>query len=255
MSLLRPRAGRRLGHRSHGERRGALLAVLAVAATGCGQLLAVEPVGRVSLPPVAETGVVIAGDGTVMAELHGEQDRDVVPLDRVPGVLRAAVVATEDRRFYSHAGVDARAIARAVRENVADGEVSQGGSTITQQLAKNALTGDARTLDRKLTEASLALQLEAQFTKDEILEQYLNTVYFGNGAYGVQAAAQRYFGVDVDALRLPQAALLAGLLRAPSRDDPFGDPEAAHARRNLVLTLMERQGRVAPADASAARAS
>ncbi len=113
-----------------------------------------------------------------------------------------------------------------MRENVADGEVSQGGSTITQRLAKNALTGDARTLDRKLTEASLALQLEAQFTKDEILEQYLNTVYFGNGAYGVQAAAQRYFGVDVDALRLPQAALLAGLLRAPSRDDPFGDPEA-----------------------------
>lgn len=110
---------------------------------------------------MAGTGVVIARDGTVMAELHGEQDRDVVPLDRVPGVLRAAVVATEDRRFYTHAGVDARAIARAVRENVADGEVSQGGSTITQQLAKNALTGDARTLDRKLTEASLALQLEA----------------------------------------------------------------------------------------------
>jgi membrane peptidoglycan carboxypeptidase len=215
----------------------------------------VAPVGRVVLPPQAETSVVVDAGGRVLAELHAEQDRDVVPLARIPQVLREAVIAVEDARFLSHAGIDARAVARAVRENTEAGAVVQGGSTITQQLAKNALTGDERTLERKLTEASLALQLEAEFSKDEILEQYLNTVYFGNGAYGVQTAARRYFDVDVAQLSLPQAAVLAALLKAPSTYDPFAAPEAARDRRDLVLGLMARQGRISAAEAEAAKAS
>jgi 1A family penicillin-binding protein len=227
---------------------------LAVLGSGCGRFVDIAPVGRVSLPPPAETSVVVDAAGAVLAELHAEQDRDLVPLDRVPRVLREAVIAVEDQRFYEHAGVDARAIARAVKENTEAGRVTQGGSTITQQLAKNAVTGDEQTLERKLTEASLALQLEREFTKDEILEQYLNTVYFGNGAYGVQTAARRYFGVDVSQLTLPQAALLAGLLKAPATYDPRTAPEAARARRDLVLSLMASQRRIPAEEARAARA-
>jgi membrane peptidoglycan carboxypeptidase len=228
-----------------------LLGVLLVSA--CGRFVDVTPIGRVELPPVAETSVVLGADGSLLTELHAEQDRDVVPLSRVPEVLRAAVISVEDTRFYAHGGVDARAIARAVRENAEHGRVVQGGSTITQQLAKNAITGSEQTLERKLTEASLALQLEAEFTKDEILEQYLNTVYFGNGAYGVQTAARRYFGVDVSAVTLSQAALLAGLLKAPATYDPYGNPQAALQRRNLVLSLMAAAGRASPEEAAAAR--
>jgi penicillin-binding protein 1A len=243
-------------HRSAGPRAGVLagVAIVVSLATGCARFVEVAPVGRVELPAPAETSVVLAADGRALAELHAEQDRDVVPLGRIPQVLRDAVIAVEDTRFYSHGGVDARAIARAVRENAEAGRITQGGSTITQQLAKNALTGGEQTLERKLNEASLALQLEHEFTKDEILEQYLNTVYFGQGAYGVQTAAQRYFGVDVSRLTLPQAAMLAALLRAPSNYDPHAAPEAALARRDLVLGLMEAQGRVPAEDAATARA-
>lgn len=219
-----------------------LLACCALLASACGQFVEVRPIGRIELPEPEETSVVLAADGSALAELHAEQDREVVPLERVPMVLRQAVVAIEDARFYSHHGVDARAIARAVRENARAGRVTQGGSTITQQLAKNAVTGSEQTLERKLAEASIALQLEAQFSKDEILEQYLNTVYFGNGAYGVQTAARRYFGTDVDTLSLPQAALLAGLLKAPATYDPYTDPDAALTRRNLVLRRMASLG-------------
>jgi 1A family penicillin-binding protein len=231
------------------------LLLLALLASGCARLVEVAPLGRVELPPPAETSLVLAADGRALAELHAEQDRDVVPLERIPQVLRDAVLAVEDRRFYDHAGVDARAIARAVRENAEAGRITQGGSTLTQQLANNALTGGEQTLERKLQEASIALQLEREFSKDEILEQYLNTVYFGGGAYGVQTAAQRYFGVDVSRLTLPQAALLAALLKAPSTYDPHGAPERAQERRDLVLSLMAAQGRVSGAEAAAARAA
>jgi penicillin-binding protein 1A len=232
----------------------AVVAVLAV--SGCGQLVTLRPTGDpIALAPPPRTSVVLDAAGGVLAELRGEQDRDPVPLEAIPRVLRDAVVAVEDARFYEHAGVDARAVARALVTNLAEGEVRQGGSTITQQLVKNALTGDARTLDRKLEEASLALQLESQWTKDQILERYLNTVYFGGGAYGAGAAARRWFGVDVGDLTLPQAALLAGMLRAPSRDDPDRAPEAARARRDLVLGLMAAQGMVTPEEADRAAAT
>lgn len=230
-----------------------VLAAALLLAAGCARFVDVTPVGRVDLPGAAETSVVLDAEGNELAQLHAEQDRDPVTIDDVPAALRHAVVAVEDRRFYDHGGVDARAIARAVRENVREGRVTQGGSTITQQLAKNAVTGNDPTLERKLEEASVALQLEAQFSKGEILEQYLNTVYFGHGAYGVQTAAQRYFGVDVGDLDVPQAALLAALLRAPTTYDPHAAPERARSRRDLVLTLMERHGHLDAGEAAAAR--
>jgi penicillin-binding protein 1A len=238
------------------SRRVAALLVLTVLATaGCGQMLDVRTTAEVVLRPAAVTSAMVAADGTVLAELHAEQDRDLVPFDRIPQTLRDAVVAVEDARFYEHTGIDARAIIRAFVENSREGRVTQGGSTITQQLVKNALVGDDPTLERKLAEASAALQLEAQLSKDEILGRYLNTVYFGGGAYGVQTAAQRYFGVDVDGLELHQAALLAALLKAPSAYDPFANPDAALGRRNLVIRLMAEQGFLTAEAAAAASSS
>ncbi|MDP9405826.1 MAG: PBP1A family penicillin-binding protein, partial [Actinomycetota bacterium] len=234
---------------------GAALLAGAVLATGCGGVVEVAPVGSVALDPPQQTSTIVAADGTVLAQLHAEQDRELVPLDEIPRVLRDAVVAVEDARFYDHAGVDARAVARALVRNARSGEVVEGGSTITQQLAKNVVVGSERTLERKLEEAGVALRLEHQFSKHEILERYLNTVYFGHGAYGVQTAARRYFDVDVAALTLPQAALLAALLKAPSAYDPYRAPDAATARRNLVVRLMRERGLVSAPAARAAQAS
>ncbi len=234
----------------------AALCVLAVLTAACEGLVEVESrAGDVELGRPLETSSLLAADGSLLAELHAEQDREVVPLSRIPRVLQDAVVAVEDERFWEHSGVDARAIARALVVNLRTGEVAQGGSTITQQLAKLLVVGDEVTLDRKLAEASVALQLEAQLSKGEILERYLNTVYFGNGTYGASAAARGYFGVDVEDLDLPQAALLAGLLRAPSATDPFHDPQAARERRDLVLGLMAEQGMITAAERDAARAA
>ncbi|HUG86366.1 MAG TPA: transglycosylase domain-containing protein, partial [Euzebya sp.] len=222
----------------------------------CSNLVSIEPTGAdIELAPQLETSVVTAGDGTVLAELHAEQDRDLVPLTAIPAVVREAVVAVEDARFYDHGGVDGRAIARAVVTNLVEGDIRQGGSTITQQLVKNAIVGDEESLDRKLAEASIALQLESQMTKDEILEQYLNTVYFGNGAYGVGAAARRYFDLEVSELRLHHAALLAGMLRAPAHYDPHVEPGAATTRRNLVLRLMAEQSMVTSEESAQAAAA
>ena len=157
---------------------------------------------------------------------------------RCPPYLRDAVVAIEDRRFYYHHGVDGRAIARAAYMNAAEGTVVEGGSTITQQLVKNLYVGSADTLRRKIDEAALAWQLEDRMNKDRILTKYLNTVYFGEGAYGVQAAAQTYFSVDAADLTLSQAAILAGLITAPNHFDPFLSPRRPYGRRNVVLRLM-----------------
>ena len=234
-------------------RLAAVVLVFAAGAMACGPIVEIEPIGAVALAPPEETSRVLAADGTVLAQLHAEQDRDVVPLSDIPQSLREAVVAVEDNRFYDHGGVDGRAIARAIVENARLGRISQGGSTITQQLAKNAVVGSDRTLERKLEEAGVALQLERQFTKDEILERYLNTVYFGNGAYGVQTAARRYFDTDVSELQLGQSAMLAGLLKAPSTYDPYRHPTVALQRRNLVLRLMAEQGRATAAEAARAR--
>jgi penicillin-binding protein 1A len=181
-----------------------------------------------------------AWDGTLVGEFALEQ-RDVVPLQRIPKPLIQAFLAAEDRRFYEHRGLDVRGIARAVLANLRQGTVTQGGSTITQQVAKAFLSPE-RSLARKIREAIVARRLEARYAKNDILTLYLNQIYFGNGAYGVQAAARRYFDRDVWELDTAQAALVAGLARAPSRYSPFGSPERALARRNEVLQQMTEAG-------------
>ncbi len=179
-----------------------------------------------------------------------------LPLRRedIPVVLKQAVVAVEDKTFYTNNGLDVSGTLRALIANVQGQEIVQGGSTITQQYVKNELVGPDRSVRRKLREATLAYQLERRYTKDRILELYLNAIYFGNGAYGVQAASRRYFGVEVDRLTLGQSALLAGFIQAPARTDPYQRPEAALARRRVVLAKMARLGTVHPEEAVAAEA-
>ncbi|MBN1629523.1 MAG: transglycosylase domain-containing protein, partial [Thermoleophilia bacterium] len=177
-------------------------------------------------------------DPVLLAELHGLENREVLASASIPQVLKDATVAIEDERFREHSGVDFFAILRAVWANVTHGEIVQGGSTITQQLIKNAFLTNEETVDRKLREAALAYQLERQWSKDKILTEYLNIIYLGEGAYGVQAAALTYFGVQAADLTLDQAALLAGLSQAPSAYSPRRNPESAVGRRDIVLNKM-----------------
>ncbi|MGH9086410.1 MAG: penicillin-binding protein, partial [Acidimicrobiales bacterium] len=185
---------------------------------------------------------------------HAEENRKVIPLDQIPSHVRNAVIAIEDERYYRHNGVDARAVLRAARTNADSGD-TQGGSTITQQYVKKVvLADDSQTLSRKVEEASMALQLERQYSKDRILELYLNAIYFGNGAYGIEAASRQYFGKAVGTLTLAEGALLAGMIQRPGDTDPYDDPESALARRNVVLEQM-RENRFSPsADVDAALA-
>src|SRR5207244_5983710 len=163
-------------------------------------------------------------------------------------IMQQAIVAVEDKRFYEHHGVDLRGIGRAVWADVTSKKVVQGGSTITQQFVKNSCVTSARTISRKLKEAALAWQLEQHWNKLRILTAYLNTIYFGNGAYGVQRAAQTYFDTSASKLTLPQAALLAGIPSDPSRYDPVTNPKAARGRRLEVLQAMLAQGDISPPD-------
>lgn len=203
---------------------------------------------------VAETTIVYAADGTVLAEWNDGEDRKVVDRTAIPEELKQATVAIEDKRFYEHSGVDFQAIGRALSVNTRAGEVKQGGSTITQQTVKLLFTDGERTLTRKAEEALLALQLESRSDKDEVLGVYLNTVYFGRGAYGVESAAQRFFGVATKDLSLSQCALLAGCVQSPTRFDPFVNPASALERRNLVLREMRNQGYIEPEEAALASA-
>ena len=178
----------------------------------------------------------------MLAKLYAEQDRTDVALEKMPQQLRQAVIATEDRRFYEHRGVDPIGTLRAVVVDVLAGEKKQGGSTITQQYAKNAFVTQEKTLARKIKEALLAQRLERRYSKDEILELYLNTIYFGHGAYGVESASQTYFGKPVDTLDLAESAMLAGVIKSPGRYSPHLEPDAARDRRNTVLKQMLDQG-------------
>jgi penicillin-binding protein 1A len=184
-------------------------------------------------PTIQITGL----DGSVLAT-RGEMAGSNVSLKDLPPYLPKAFIAIEDRRFYSHYGVDPLGIARAAVANVMHRGVSQGGSTLTQQLAKNLFLTQERTMQRKLQEVELALWLEHKHSKAEILELYLNRVYFGSGAYGVEAAAQRYFGKPARNVTLPEAAMLAGLVKSPSRLAPNRNPEGAEKRAQTVLTAM-----------------
>ncbi|HEY2745458.1 MAG TPA: PBP1A family penicillin-binding protein [Polyangia bacterium] len=186
-------------------------------------------------------------DGTLLAELSTER-REIIPLDHVPQTLIDAFLSTEDRRFFSHGGFDVRGLLRALLANLHAGGVRQGGSTITQQVAK-AFTSSERSWSRKIKELIFARRLEARFSKREILSLYLNHIFLGNGAFGVQAAARKYFDKDVAELDLGQQALIAGLAQAPSRYSPFVDEAAAYKRRNEVLDNMVENGALSRADA------
>jgi len=212
-----------------------------------------------SLPSVSQLERFDASEGTkvyddndeLVTEFHVER-RIFVPLDQIPKALREAIIATEDARFYSHYGVDPMGIARAVYQNFRRGRIVEGGSTITQQLAKVLFLTPDRSLERKLKEAVLALELERRYSKDRILEMYLNQIYFGHGAFGVEAAARTFFGKSVTELSLGDATLLAGLPKAPSTYSPFEHPEAAKRRRATVLARMVDVGSLAPPQAKKA---
>lgn len=192
--------------------------------------------------PAARTSIVYAADGTVLAEWHAEQDRRLVSLDDLPKSVGDAVVAIEDERFYEHNGVDVRAVARALAINGRAGAYRQGGSTITQQVVKLLFTDGKRTLGRKVREALMAYQLETKADKHQVLGTYLNLVYFGSGAYGVESAAEHYFGKHASELTIAESAMLAGVIRSPARYSPRANPGAALERRNAVIRKMRDLG-------------
>ncbi len=189
-----------------------------------------------------QSSVILDRKGRVLAKLYAEENRSDKKLADIPPLLRRAAIATEDKRFYEHTGVDPLGIARAVVTDIALRKKAQGGSTITQQYVKQAFVTDEKTLKRKVMEAMLANRIEKRHSKDEILELYLNTIYFGHGSYGVESAARAYFGKGVEEITLPEAAMIAGVIKSPGRYSPYLDPEAAKRRRDTVLGQMLDQG-------------
>ncbi|HEV2766846.1 MAG TPA: transglycosylase domain-containing protein, partial [Acidimicrobiales bacterium] len=229
----------------------ASMALMATAARAVANAPVTAEADDLDLQPLSQRSVMLAADGSRLAVLHREENRKSVPLAEVPQVMLDTILAVEDRAFYDHAGMNVRATLRALLANVESGDVQQGGSTITQQLVKNALLTPKQDVERKVQEAVLAVRLEDQMTKDQILERYLNTVYFGNGAYGLQAAAEVYFGVDVHQLGQPEAAFLAGLIRNPVGYDPFVAPETAQERLELVVDRLVTVGQIDEEQATA----
>ena len=216
-------------------------------------------VARASLPSFEEmkespNGQMIrvrAADGTVLVSL-GPSFGEWLTSAEIPPIMKSAMLSVEDRRFRQHPGVDPIGFARAVKVRWDTGEWRQGGSTITQQLARNIFLTNSKTFDRKLREALLALALERKFTKDQILELYLNRVYFGGGAYGIDAASRKFFGHSADDLGLSEAAIIAGLVKAPSNYSPTADAEAARSRAGVVIRLMRENGDISAAQAASA---
>ena len=205
-------------------------------------------------PPRVQTSLIVDAAGNTIAELYKDQNRVDVPLTKVSPIMRKAVIAAEDRHFYRHSGIDPIGVTRAIVHDLRGGSL-QGGSTITQQLVKNTYLSPKRSFVRKFKEAVLAVKVEQLYDKREILERYLNTVYFGRGAYGIEKAAQAYFGRPAADLDLPQSALLAGLIRAPERADPTAHADEAERRRDLVLNAMVRTEAISRAEADAALAA
>ena len=208
---------------------------------------------------LAQTSLIYDANGKIVDQLYGVQNRFVVPLDEVDPTLRQAIISIEDHRFHEHRGLDFEAIGRAAVENVKSLSIQEGGSTLTQQLIKNTYIAQQErqipSFERKFVEGSLAWQYEKQHSKDEILEQYLNTVYFGSNAYGAEAAAKTYFNKKARDLTLPESALLAGIINLPGIYDPFVDPESAKERRNVVLDRMLEYGYISKKEHEEAVAS
>ncbi|MEX2588174.1 MAG: transglycosylase domain-containing protein [Actinomycetota bacterium] len=232
--------------------------VAVVAAAGAGAILVIDSVFRPDLPPTppyTQTSMIFDASGEMVATLHGEENRIVVPLDEISPHLQAAVLAAEDREFYLHHGISWRGIIRAARTNLDEGETLQGGSTVTQQYVRNAFpeVGKERTIERKFKEALWAMEVERKYGKDEILQAYLNTVYFGRGAYGAEAAAKTYFDVSASDLTPGQAAYLAVLLRSPGKYQIDTDPQAAILARNDVVNDMVGLETLTPDEARLAK--
>jgi penicillin-binding protein 1A len=203
------------------------------------------------IPDRAPNIKIVSVDGQLIAN-RGMSGGEALSLKEISPYIPEAVVAIEDRRFYSHFGIDPIGLTRAMATNLVSGHFSQGGSTLTQQLAKNLFLKPDRTIERKVQEVLLALWLEHKHSKDEILQMYLNRVYFGSGAYGVEAASRRYFGKSARDVTLAEAALLAGLLKAPSRLSPARDPKAAEERAQLVLAAMHDEGMISDKEVATA---
>jgi penicillin-binding protein 1A len=256
------------GRRRRGRRNGSihwgrliivliLLAVIVLISTFVGSIVALSrnlpQLDSMKRTVLAQTTFIYDRHGVVIAQLHGDTNRVIVKSGQIPQVMKDATVAIEDRRFYQHHGVDFEGIARALVEDVKAGHVVEGASTITEQFVKNAYVGDEQTLQRKLREAVLAWQLESKWSKDKILTEYLNSVYYGAGAYGVQAAAITYFHKPISKVTLPQAALLAALPKFPSQYSPIYDPDVVKQRRNLVLDAMVASGYITSDQAARAK--
>ena len=212
------------------------------------------PIDQLAVPKRPPNIAILADDGTLIAN-RGDTGGAAVRLSELPPYLPKAFVAIEDRRFYSHFGIDPIGIARAVFRDVTGRGGMEGGSTLTQQLAKNLFLTQERTLSRKIQEAILALWLERKYSKDQILELYLNRVYFGSGAFGVEAAAQKYFGKSARQVTLSEAAVLAGLMKSPTRLAPNHNLTAANERAAQVITAMAEQGHITEAMAKLALAT
>jgi len=230
-----------------------LLGISASVGMGLAMFISLSSVlPRVQDVEAPEATIIYSSDGVPLARIFRE-DRTNVPLKEIPVNLRRATVAIEDKRFYEHPGVDMRSIMRAAFRHVSNGRVTGGASTITQQLARNVYLTQRKTVERKAQELVLAILMERHFTKAKILESYLNRVYYGSGAFGVQAASKVYFGKNVGDLDLAECALLAGLVQKPSGYSPHEDIEAAVGRRNLVLKYMLEQGKIGTEEYAKAR--
>ncbi len=202
---------------------------------------------------LAQTTKVFAANGKLIAKLHSEENREVVPLEKISPYLRKAVIAIEDERFYQHQGIDFEAILRALIVDISSGQTKEGGSTITQQYVKNMFTTREKTIQRKIKEAILAYQIENIYSKNKILEKYLNTIYFGQGCYGAETAARVFFGKHASQLNLAEAALLAGVIRVPLKYSPYTNPKLARERRDLVLSKMRSLGYISRKEEEAAK--
>jgi penicillin-binding protein 1A len=212
------------------------------------------PIDQLAVPKRPPNIAILADDGSLIAN-RGDTGGPAVRLTDLPPYLPKAFVAIEDRRFYDHIGIDPLGVARALSRDVVGRSGIEGGSTLTQQLAKNLFLTQERTLSRKIQEAILALWLERRYSKDQILELYLNRVYFGSGAYGVEAAAQKYFGKGARSVTLPEAALLAGLMKSPTKLAPNRNLKGANERAAEVITAMVEQGHITEAMAKSALAN
>ena len=207
---------------------------------------------ELTLPDLSRVSRIYADSGEVLAELHDGRNSEPIPYEQIPEVVVHAILAAEDAKFFEHSGVDFSAIASAAIDNLIY-DTTRGGSTITQQVAKNAFVGSEVTIRRKINEAFVSAEVERRFPKERILEFYMNSVYFGAGAYGVKTAAEEFFGKELDQLQIHEAAALAVLVRNPSLYNPRKRPEVTLERRNDVITQMEAETWITTAQAETAR--